>query len=130
MRALDYVLFFATFVAIADPASGQEPEDRRGPDRLDVESTRLIREYTTDPDFLTEWEDKGYLGEGSHFTFVFRYGETDLDGAEKDRTVVGLNFRPNRSMTVFKLEYQWNDETGSATSVDNDGIVASVASYF
>ncbi|MBI4564822.1 MAG: hypothetical protein HY716_09050 [Planctomycetes bacterium] len=31
--------------------------ERRGPDRLDMESTRLIREHTTDPSFLTEWVD-------------------------------------------------------------------------
>jgi hypothetical protein len=29
----------------------------RGPDRLDTESGRLIRQYTTDPSFLTSWVD-------------------------------------------------------------------------
>ncbi len=32
-------------------------QDARGPDRIDTESTRLIREHTTDPSFLTEWVD-------------------------------------------------------------------------
>jgi len=43
---------------------------------------------------------------------------------------VGVNFRPNRSMTVFKMEYQWNDEPGNTPNVDDSGFVASVASYF
>jgi len=34
-----------------------EIETRRGPDVVDVQSTRVIRESTTDPAFLTEWVD-------------------------------------------------------------------------
>jgi hypothetical protein len=36
---------------------GQEIEERRGPDSVDVESTRAIREATTEASFLTEWVD-------------------------------------------------------------------------
>ena len=35
----------------------QEIEERRGPDAVDVESTRAIREATTEASFLTEWVD-------------------------------------------------------------------------
>ncbi|MEE8459643.1 MAG: M14 family zinc carboxypeptidase, partial [Phycisphaerales bacterium] len=34
-----------------------EIEARRGPDTVDIQSTRMIRESTTDPAFLTEWVD-------------------------------------------------------------------------
>ncbi len=90
----------------------------------------LQADYRLFPDFLAKMEDKGWLWEGSHLTAVVRYGEIDMDGAGRDRITAGFNFRPNRSQTVFKLEYQWNDETGSTGSSDNDGFVASVATYF
>ncbi len=96
----------------------------------DMRGWYVQADYKLFPDFLANWEDKGYLGEGSHFTFVARYGETDLAGFERTRTTVGVNFRPNRSMTVFKMEYQWNDEPGNTPNVDDSGFVASVASYF
>jgi len=86
--------------------------------------------YKMFPDFLTGWEDEGYLGEGSHFTLIARYGETDLGGSERTRTTVGMNFRPNRSMTAFKVAYQWNNEPGGTPNEDNSGFVASVTSYF
>ena len=59
MRAIAYVLSSVLFVAVyACSALAQEGvETRRGPDALDVESARLIAEYTTDPQFLTEWVD-------------------------------------------------------------------------
>ncbi|MHC4898162.1 MAG: hypothetical protein ACYTGW_13755 [Planctomycetota bacterium] len=96
----------------------------------DMRGWYVQADYKLFPDVLTQWEDKGYLGEGSHMTLVFRYGETNLGGFERTRTTVGFNFRPNRSMTVLKLEYQWNEEPGSTPNVDDSGFVASVASYF
>ncbi len=68
-------------------------------------------------------------GEESTFTLVYRRDEIDLDGAERSADTVGLNFRP-REDTVFKLEYQWRDESGILNEVDNDAFVASVATYF
>ena len=55
----------ALTLAPLSSCQGVEPDERteaivetmRGPDRLDVESTRLLREYTTDPRYLTEWVD-------------------------------------------------------------------------
>ena len=41
--------------ALAEPSS--EIETRRGSDLIDVESTRLLRRYTTDVSFLTRWVD-------------------------------------------------------------------------
>ncbi len=96
----------------------------------DMRGWYVQADYKLFPDYLTRWEDKGYLGEGSHFTFVCRYGETNLGGFERTRTTVGVNFRPNRAMTVFKVAYQWNNEPGSTPNVDDSGFVASVASYF
>lgn len=37
--------------------AGDAIEARRGPDPVDVQSTRRIRQYTTDPSFLTPWVD-------------------------------------------------------------------------
>ncbi len=50
--AIACALFHAKAVA-EDPAV----ETRRGPDAVEVESTRLLRQHTTDPSFLTEWVD-------------------------------------------------------------------------
>ncbi len=47
---------FLSAIVIASAAVG-EIEARRGPDVVDVESTRVIRESTTDPAFLTVWVD-------------------------------------------------------------------------
>jgi hypothetical protein len=42
----------------ANTAQQEQPiEATRGPDRIDVESTRLLRQYTTDPNYLTSWVD-------------------------------------------------------------------------
>ena len=45
-----------TLLAAAGQAD-DEIEARRGPDPIDAQSTRQIREYTTDPSFLTPWVD-------------------------------------------------------------------------
>jgi hypothetical protein len=87
-------------------------------------------DYKIYPGFLEDLEDRGTVSEGSRFTLIARIGETDLDGAKKYRTSVGFNFRPNQSKTVFKFAYQWNSEGGSEPSVDNNGFVASIATYF
>ena len=49
-----------TVWAVATAAAavqGQDIETRRGPDAVDVVSTRAIREATTDPSYLTPWVD-------------------------------------------------------------------------
>lgn len=86
--------------------------------------------YHVFPGFLEGLADKGYVGSGSHFTASARYGETDLDGAKRHRSTFGLNFRPNEAKTVFKAEYQFNDESGDLADEDNDAFWFSVATYF
>lgn len=54
LRALLLSLFLVPWAAARPP---QDVESHRGPDRLDPESTRLLRRYTTDPSFLTPWVD-------------------------------------------------------------------------
>ena len=49
------LIVFAAGAAV--PATAGEIESRRGPDMVDTQSTRMIRESTTDPAFLTEWVD-------------------------------------------------------------------------
>jgi len=44
-------------LAAREPAPQETPETTRGPDRLDLESTRRIAELTTDPAYLSEWVD-------------------------------------------------------------------------
>ncbi len=75
-------------------------------------------------------EGKGLFEQGSRLTFLLRHGRVDLSGAGFERTTLGLNLRPNQDKTVFKLEYQWNRERGSAAGVANDALVLSVATYF
>ena len=74
--------------------------------------------------------ESGIVTPDAHFTLVGRYGETDLDGAERHRTTLGFNFRPNAAKTVFKAEYQFNRESGDLDEVDNDAFWFSVATYF
>ena len=45
------------FTLQAAPQASDIIAPRRGPDAIDIESTRLLREFTTDPEFLTEWVD-------------------------------------------------------------------------
>ncbi len=79
------------------------------------------------PDFLRDLIPGA--GEDSTFTILYRHDWIDLDGAERLAHTVGLNFRP-REDTVFKFEYQWREEDGILTEVDDDAFVASVATYF
>lgn len=69
------------------------------------------------------------FAEDSTFTLLFRRGEIDLDGDRRDRTAVGLNFRPTED-SVFKIEHEWNGEGGLRAESDNDAWLFSVASYF
>ncbi len=84
------------------------------------------------PDFLEDCaEDGGFVEDGSHFTFVTRYGMVDLDDYVMRRTTLGLNFRPNESNTVIKLDYLMNDDTGVNKGTNDANIWAlSFASYF
>ncbi len=84
-----------------------------------------------EPPFLDALKDAGDLDEDAHFTFVTRHGMVDLDGYEMTRTTVGLNFRPNASDTVFKLDYQFNSDSGEHKgSNDDDALLFSWATYF
>ena len=68
---------------------------------------------------------------GAHFTFVTRYGKVALDDYRMRRTTLGLNFRPNETHTVVKLDYLMNDDSGSQQGTNNDNAWAmSVATYF
>ncbi len=84
-----------------------------------------------DPDFLERWRADGTVSQDAHFTFVTRYDHVNLDTYDMRRTTLGLNFRPNAHDTVYKLDYQLNDDTGSSQSLrDDDALLFSVATYF
>ncbi|HTE06389.1 MAG TPA: hypothetical protein VK824_09350 [Planctomycetota bacterium] len=84
-----------------------------------------------DPTWLTEWKQNGTLEEDAHFTLVARYDDVSLDTYDRRRTTFGVNFRPNAHDTVFKLDYQFNDDAGSeAGANDEDALLFSVATYF
>ncbi len=84
------------------------------------------------PDFLEDCIAEGGIAEdGAHFTFVTRYGMVDLDDYVMRRTTLGLNFRPNESNSVIKLDYLMNDDHGSAKGTNDANVWAlSFASYF
>lgn len=84
-----------------------------------------------DPVWLQAFRDDGTFDPESHFTFVTRYDHVSLDTYDMRRTTLGLNFRPNAHDTVFKLDYQFNDDTGSEQGLrDDDALLFSVATYF
>jgi len=83
------------------------------------------------PSFLDGWIDEGFVDDGAHFTFVSRYGKVDLDDYIMRRTTLGLNFRPNESHSVFKLDLQLNDDAGANKGSNNDDLLLfSFATYF
>ena len=47
----------APIAAATLPQATDEIEAERGPDRVDVASTRALRQHTTEPAFLTDWVD-------------------------------------------------------------------------
>lgn len=94
--------------------------------------------------FPESWRGDGLFGQKSSFTLVTRYDSVDSDTAgtavdfasrgdayrdDRRRITFGLNFRPTQQ-TVVKLEYQWLVEPSGIPTVDNDRIVASLATYF
>ena len=82
-------------------------------------------------EWLASWRERGLVEDGSRFTFVTRYDYIDLDDYTRRRTTLGLNFRPNADKTVFKLDYQFNDDSGAhAGDHDDDAVLFSVATYF
>jgi hypothetical protein len=87
--------------------------------------------YRFEPEFLKAWESDGTVDEGARFTFVTRYDRVHLDTYERSRTTLGLNFRPNANHTVFKLDYQFNSDSGSLAGENNDNtLLFSAATYF
>ena len=83
------------------------------------------------PDWLANFQEKGLITEDAHFTFVLRHGMVDLDTYTMERDTVGLNFRPNAHDTVFKFDYQFNDDSGEHKGDnDEDAFIFSVATYF
>jgi hypothetical protein len=84
-----------------------------------------------DPEWLNHFRESGAVEEEAHFTFVTRLDHVMLDTYEQNRTTFGLNFRPNAHDTVFKLDFQLNDDSGTgAGKNDANAIVLSAASYF
>ncbi|MEE8143414.1 MAG: M14 family zinc carboxypeptidase [Planctomycetota bacterium] len=59
LRARTFLIIAALCgpLIVSSFASDKKIPVRRGPDPVDVESTRKIREFTTDPSFLTSWVD-------------------------------------------------------------------------
>ncbi|MBL8840589.1 MAG: hypothetical protein JNL90_03560 [Planctomycetes bacterium] len=98
------------------------------PDRLAGWYVQL--NYRLYPDFLRDFEQRGWLDRGSRFTLVARWDDVDLDGNERERLTFGLNFRPNQSQTVIKFDWQFNSESGNTVETRNDAFLASIATYF
>jgi hypothetical protein len=80
------------------------------------------------PEFLRQ-SAPAFFGEGSTLTGIVRWDQIDLDSRISDRLSFGLNYRFTED-TVFKLEYQFNWEQQNQGRSQNDGVVASVATYF
>jgi hypothetical protein len=80
------------------------------------------------PAFLRAKAPKIFTDE-STFTFVNRWDWVDLDGNRTQRYTVGLNFRPTED-TVFKTDFQFNQESGLLDSKDDNAFIFSLASYF
>jgi hypothetical protein len=97
----------------------------------DMEGYYVQANYHLHPGWLDSWKRGGHVSDDAHFTFVTRYDDVRLDTYNRERITLGLNFRPNAHDTVFKLDYQFNDDSGSAAgSNDDDAVVFSVATYF
>jgi hypothetical protein len=87
--------------------------------------------YRFDPAWLTAWKQDGTVDESAHFTFVTRYDRVHLDTYDRRRTTLGVNFRPNAYDTVFKLDYQFNSDSGTLEGEnDNNALLFSIATYF
>ncbi len=87
--------------------------------------------WRVDPEWLTRWKQDGTLEQDAHFTFVTRYDAVMLDTYNINRTTFGVNFRPNEHDTVFKLDYQFNSDSGSDAGLnDSNALLFSVATYF
>jgi hypothetical protein len=98
------------------------------------------------PEFLKNLAPTVFT-EDSTFTGVLRWGAVDINqplnvakegDIRRTRLTLGLNFRYTED-TVFKAEYQFNDEHGRrlradhserGTDISNDSLVFSVATYF
>ncbi|MHC5210314.1 MAG: hypothetical protein ACYTG2_06325 [Planctomycetota bacterium] len=97
----------------------------------DMEGYYVQANYHLHPGWLERWKSSGDVSDDAHFTFVTRYDDVRLDTYNRERITLGVNFRPNAHDTVFKLDYQINDDSGSsAGSNDDDAVVFSVATYF
>lgn len=57
MKLFGIVLTILLSPAFSLAESNDKVETRRGPDAVDIESTRALRSHTTDPSFLTRWVD-------------------------------------------------------------------------
>ncbi len=87
--------------------------------------------WRLDPEWLEECKRDGMVGPDAHIKLVARYDHVNLDTYDMRRTTLGVNFRPNAYDTVFKLDYQMNDDTGSSQGLrDDDALLFSVATYF
>jgi len=87
--------------------------------------------WRLDPEWLSRWKQDGTLEQDAHFTFVTRYDTVKLDTYNIERTTFGVNFRPNAHDTVFKLDYQFNSDSGSDAGLnDENAVLFSVATYF
>jgi hypothetical protein len=80
------------------------------------------------PSALRRWAPKIFTDE-STFTAVTRFDGVNLDGNRTQRYTLGLNFRPTED-TVFKSDFQWNQESGLQDSFDDNAFIFSLASYF
>jgi hypothetical protein len=88
----------------------------------------LQANYHFMPAALRGWAPK-LFSEESTFTFVNRLDWVNLDGNRTQRYTLGLNFRPTED-TVFKTDFQFNQESGLGDSFDDNAFILSAATYF
>jgi hypothetical protein len=84
-----------------------------------------------EPSWLATWVERGWVDAGALFTVSTRWDAIHLDTYDRRRLTFGLNFRPNPNDTVYKLDWQFNDDSGSEAGTNNDNaLILSVATYF
>lgn len=88
----------------------------------------LQANYHFMPTSLRAWAPKIFTEEAT-FTFVSRLDWVNLDGNRTQRYTLGVNFRPTED-TVFKTDFQFNQESGLVDSFDDNAFILSAATYF
>ncbi len=80
------------------------------------------------PEFIRDL-GPNFFKEDSHLTAAARWDQVDTGSSTRNnRATAGLSFHYTED-TVFKMDYQWNMESGQP-HVDNNAFMFGVASFF